>query len=464
MTHPPKSRTTAESSPRLLDATAAAAALQRGEFSAAELVEDCLAAIARDNPDLGAWTFVDVEGARIAAQAADRRRAAGAPLTPLDGLPAGIKANIAVAGWPHTAGLKFRADEFAAADAFAVARLRAAGVVLLGATNMDEGALGAEGMNPWYGVTHHPQRRGYSAGGSSSGSAAAIAAGHCTISLGTDTIGSVRIPAAFCGVTSLKPSSGLISLGGVVPVHLRFDQLGPIVRSARDLDLLLPQLAAHDPACPVSFPVKLAPPRSAGRSAAPTLGYAVGLNELAVGTEVVTAYNRGIAALRTLGAQLVPLDLRHWDLARLRRAILSLCEHQMWRVYRERIVERPDDFSDGLRAFIRYGGKLSTDELAAAERRIVAFTTEWQSKTQPFEAVIMPTVACSAFPHHERPPHNTADLTAIASATGAPAISLPLPVPAGALPAGLQLVGRPSADLRLCQLAVALQAEFGRGQ
>lgn len=464
MTHPPKSHTTAGSSPRLLDATAAAGALQRGEFSAAELVEDCLAAIARHNPDLGAWTFVDVEGARIAAQAADRRRTAGTPLGPLDGLPAGIKANIAVAGWPHTAGLKFRADEFAIADAFAVARLRAAGVVPLGATNMDEGALGAEGMNPWYGVTHHPQRRGYSAGGSSSGSAAAIAAGHCTISLGTDTIGSVRIPAAFCGVTSLKPSSGLISLGGVVPVHLRFDHLGPIVRSARDLDLLLPQLAGHDPACPVSFPVKLAPPHSPGRTAAPTLGYAVGLNELAVGAEVVTAYNRGIAALRALGAQLVPLDLRHWDLARLRRAILALCEHQMWRVHRQRIVERPDDFSDGLRAFIRYGGKLSNEDLVAAERRIVAFTTEWQSKTQPFEAVIMPTVACSAFPHHERHPHNTADLTAIASATGAPAISLPLPVPAGALPVGLQLIGRSSADLRLCQLAVALQAEFDQGR
>lgn len=449
----------APASPRLLDATDAAAALRRGEFTAAALLEDCLAALARDNPQLGAWTFVDAAGARAAARAADERRARGASLGPLDGLPAAIKANIAVAGWPHTAGLRFRAGEFAAADAFAVARLRAAGVVLLGVTNMDEGALGAEGMNPWYGTTQNPRRHGFCSGGSSSGSAAAIGAAHCTLALGSDTIGSVRIPAAFCGVAALKPSAGLVSLGGVVPVHRRFDHVGPIVRTARDLGLVTPALAGYDPACPVSFPLQLATPRAAG-SAPGSIGYAVGLNELAVTADVVTAYNRGIAALRAQGAQLVPVDLRRWDLARVRRAILALCEHEMWRVHRQRVLERPDDFSDGLRAFIRYGGKLSAEDLAGAEQRIASFVAEWTAATQPFEAVVMPTVACTAFPHGERHPHNTADLTAIASAVGAPAVSLPLPVPAGALPIGLQLVGRRGDDLQLCQLASALEAGF----
>jgi hypothetical protein len=188
----------------MLDATAAATSLRRGEFTATDLLEDCLAALARDNPALGAWTFIDAAGARAAALASDRRRATGAALGPLDGLPTGIKANVAVRGWPHTAGLRFRAAEFATADAFAVARLRAAGAVLVGATNMDEGALGAEGMNPWYGTTQNPHRAGHSSGGSSSGSAAAIAARHCTIALGSDTIGSVRIPAAFCGTAGAE--------------------------------------------------------------------------------------------------------------------------------------------------------------------------------------------------------------------------------------------------------------------
>ncbi|MCU0758213.1 MAG: amidase [Steroidobacteraceae bacterium] len=446
-------------SPREFDAADAAAALRRGEFSSLELVEDCLGALSRDNPALGAWTFVDAAGARAAARAADERRARGALRGALDGLPAAIKANLAVAGWPHTAGLRFRAADFAAEDAFAVARLRAAGVVLLGATNMDEGALGAEGMNPWYGVTHNPQRAGHSAGGSSSGSAAAIAARHCTLALGSDTIGSLRIPAAFCGTASLKPTSGLVSLSGVVPVHLRFDHVGPIVRTARDLSPLLQAIAGHDPACRVSFPVQLAPPRAAD-PARVTLGYAVGLGEFAVGPEVVAAYNRGISALRALGAQLVPVDLRRWDLARVRRAILALCEREMWRVHHQRVVDTPDDFSDGLRAFIRYGGRLSDEDLAAAEQRIAAFVGEWNSTTAPYEAIVMPTVACTAFPHGERHPHNTADLTAIASASGAPAASIPLPVPTGVLPVGLQLVGRAGHDLRLCQLAAAVEAQL----
>lgn len=452
---------TSPSSPRQLDATDAAAALRRGDFTARDLLEDCLAAVSRENPGLGAWTFVDAAGARAAARATDERLARGAALGPLDGLPCGIKANVAVAGWPHTAGLRFRAGEFASADAFAIARLRAAGVVLLGTTNMDEGALGAEGMNPWYGVTQNPQRRGHSSGGSSSGSAAAVAARHCPLSVGSDTIGSLRIPAAFCGDASLKPTAGLVSLGGVVPVHPRFDHLGPIVRSARDLAPMLQVMAGHDPACQVSFPVVLAARRPEG-VAGLSLGYAVGLGEHAVAPEVVAAYNRGITALRALGAQLVPVDLRRWDLARVRRAILALCELEMWRAHRQRVVERPDDFSDALRAFIRFGGKLSAEDIDGAERRIAAFATEWQAATRPFEAVVMPTVACTAFPHGERHPHNTADLTAIASATGAPAASLPLPVPAGVLPIGLQLVGAANGDLRLCQLAEALQAEFTR--
>lgn len=447
-------------SPRRLGASAAAAALQRGEFDAVELLEDCLAAIAHDNPTLGAWTFIDASAAHDAARASDQRRASASTRGPLDGLPCAIKANIAVAGWPHTAGLRFRAAEFAANDAFAVARLRAAGVVLLGLTNMDEGALGAEGLNPWYGNTQNPRRSGHSAGGSSSGSAAAVAARHCSFALGSDTIGSVRIPAAFCGIAALKPSPGLVSVGGVVPVHPRFDHVGPLVAESADLAPVLSAIAGYDATCAVSFPLQLTPPQP--RIAGQTLGYAVGLNELAVSPDVVNAYNRGISALRVLGLQLVPIDLRRWDLARLRRAILALCEREMWRTHRTRIVEHPADFSDGLRAFIRFGGQLGDDDLAAAERRIASFRTEWLAATAEFQAVAMPTVACTSFPHGERHPHNTADLTAIATAVGAPAASLPLPVGVDELPVGLQLVGRANDDLWICQLAVALEGALQR--
>ena len=436
-----------------LDATDLAAALAGRRLQSEALTSRYLDAIARD--DGGTFTFVDAEGAMAAARAADARLAVGESLGPLDGLPVALKSNIAVRDWPHTAGLRFRRDDHAMNDSFVVSRLRRAGAVPLGLTAMDEGALGAEGMNPWYGVTHNPLRRGYSAGGSSAGSGAAIAADLCALALGTDTIGSVRIPASFCGCVALKPSYGLLSVGDVVPVHLRFDHVGLLTRSVRDLALALPWLAAADPHCRVSVPMKLAAAHNSSEQV--RLGYAVGLDAFALEAPVLEAYNRAIAAARSLGAELTPVDLSRWDIPRMRRGILALCESQMWRVHGERSTTRPEDFSDGLRAFIRYGGKLTAGELAQAEARIAGFYADWMKVMAGLDAVMLPTTACRAFPHRERRPHNTADLTAIASATGLPAISLPIPcldsVEPMPLPAGLQLIGRAADDLNLIELA-----------
>jgi aspartyl-tRNA(Asn)/glutamyl-tRNA(Gln) amidotransferase subunit A len=438
------------------DLTALVAQLASRQLTCLELTRRYLTAIENINPQLGAYTYVVASEAESAARAADDRRARGRILGPLDGVPVAIKANIAVTGWPLTAGLKFRRDEIANHDAFLVAQLRAAGAVLLGLTNMDEGALGAEGANPWYLTTHNPLRNGYCAGGSSAGAAAALGANLCAMAIGTDTIGSLRIPAAFCGVTSLKPSYGIVSVGGVVPVHLRFDHAGPITASARDLGLVLPALLGRDPLCSVSID----PPRFdlAAARANKVIGYGVGFADVVIGDEVISAYNLGLAALRELGYTLVPLDFKRWDLPRLRRAVLTLCELEMWRAHRGRITDRPDDFSDGLRAFIRYGGRLTPDEVAAAEARIARFYQDWVEATANFAAVALPTTACVSFPHRERRPQNTADLTAIASATGQPALSLPLPHTAGALPAALQLLGRQGGDAALIELAAQLQA------
>lgn len=439
------------STPNQLSLTEAAMALARGECTSGALTEACLAAIARDNGRLNAFVFIDAAGALRAAQAADERRRRGAGLGELDGIPVAIKANVAVAGWPHSAGLRFRRETFADEDAHAVARLREAGAVLLGSTNMDEGALGATGANPWFGNTQHPAREGFSPGGSSSGSAVAVAAGLCSWALGTDTIGSIRIPAAFCGVSGLKPSTGLVSVRGVVPVHPRFDHLGPIVRAAGDLAPALRAMAGYDPRCSVSFPWTLQPPKAAG--AMRQLGFGVGLEREAIAPQVVNAYNHGIAAFRRLGVQLTPIDLRRWDLARVRRAILALCEHEMWRAHRERINEAPSDYSDPLRAFIRFGGRLAAEDLARSETRIANFRSDWLAQTAPLDAVILPATACTAYPFAERHPDNTAELTAIATAAGVPALSVPLPVDAGELPVGLQIIGRPGGDLDLLQLA-----------
>lgn len=435
------------------DATALVAALATGEVSSAQAVRDCLDAAGA--ADLGAFTHLDHSEALILAQQSDARRARGEAIGPLEGLPAAIKANIAVAGWPLTAGLRFRRDAVAPQDAFVVQRLRAAGAIPIGLTNMDEGALGAEGMNPWYGVIQNPARRGHSAGGSSGGSGAAVAAGLVPVALGTDTIGSVRIPASFCGCFGLKPSYGLVSVQDVVPVHLRFDHVGPIARSVRDLSLLLRAIAAHDPACKVSLSTPLQPADRSLRGA--RVGFAIGLEPFQVEDAVQAGFALAVDAARRAGADLVPVDLSRWDVPRLRRAILALCEVQMWRTHRERIAAHPDDFSDGLRAFIRYGGKLGSDEVQQAEARIAAFVAEWTRVMKNLDAVLLPTTACRAFPRGERRPQNTADLTALASASGQPAVAMPVWLRGEALPASVQLMGRHASDLQLLAFAAELQ-------
>jgi aspartyl-tRNA(Asn)/glutamyl-tRNA(Gln) amidotransferase subunit A len=438
------------------DATALLADLASGRTSAVALARECLDSIASST--LGAFSFVEPdESLRLAAES-DARRSAGRAAGPLEGLPVALKANMAVRHWPHTAGLRFRRDDLARDDAFIVRRLRAAGAVPIGLTAMDEGALGAEGTNPWYGTTHNPRRHGYSAGGSSSGAGAAVAAGLCAFALGTDTIGSVRIPASFCACVGLKPSYGLLSVGDVVPVHLRFDHVGPLTRSLRDLRWLLPALAGYDPGCPVSVPLTLdrsSPPLRGAR-----IGYLTGLEALRLEPAVAAAYGSAVDAARRRGADLIALDATRWDLPRLRRAVLALCEVQMWREYGARATARPEDFSDGLRAFIRYGGKLEREEIDQAETRIAAFYREWQTATAQLAACLTPTTACRAFAHGERRPQNTADLTAIASATGQPALSMPLALPGEVLPAGLQWIGQSGRDLALVSLAQELEAEL----
>lgn len=438
------------------DATALVAALAAGQATSVQLVGDCLAAI--DASDLGAFTHVDRVASLAQAQQSDLRRARGEVPGALEGLPVAIKANIAVDGWPLTAGLRFRRDAIAPHDAFVVQRLRAAGAIPIGLTNMDEGALGAEGLNPWYGVIRNPLRRGNSAGGSSGGSGVAVAAGLAAAALGTDTIGSVRIPASFCGCFGLKPSYGVVSVQDVVPVHLRFDHVGPLARSARDLSLLLRVVAGHDPACKVSLPTRL-PPAGRGLRGA-RIGYAIGLEPFQLEDAVQAGFALTVDAARRCGAELVPVDLARWDIPRLRRAILALCELQMWRTHSERIGAHPDDFSDGLRAFIRYGGKLGSDDIQQAEARIAGFHADWTRAVATLDAVLLPTTACRAFPQGERRPQNTADLTAIASATGQPAVALPVWLRGEDLPASAQLVGRHATDLQLLAFAEQLHEQL----
>jgi aspartyl-tRNA(Asn)/glutamyl-tRNA(Gln) amidotransferase subunit A len=437
----------------VIDATALAGQLAAGSKSSVELTTACLDDIERRNSTLRAFTFVDRAGALAQAAASDARRGHGELAGPADGLPIALKANLAVSGWPHTGGYGFLREVRATADAAVVARLRARGGVFLGMTNMDEGALGATSINPWFGTTVNPRSSGHAVGGSSGGSAAAVVAGQCAFALGTDTLGSVRIPAAWCGVAAFKPTFGVVSLQGVLPVHPRFDHLGVIAPSVRDLRLafecMLDDQIDHE----------LRPPRPVGAPA--RIGFARNLDLLQPDRLVLRAYQRALATLRALGHSLVPVDIETWSLAGARRALFALCEIELESRHRERVAREPESYSPALRAQLAFAARQTPADRERFEQRVAALRAHVFAALEGLDALATPTVPATAHPLGGAPADHAADLTSLANATGLPAVSVPLVEP-GALAAAVQLVGPAGRDFELIQLAIELDAGLER--
>jgi len=235
-------------------------AVQRGEMLAEEALEQCIARIELTDARINAFTDGSFERAQREAQAIDRRRAAGEPLPPLAGLPYAVKNLFDIEGMTTRAGSKVRNGEPPAArDAVLVERLRDAGAVLLGALNMDEFAYGFTTENSHHGPTRNPRDTTRVAGGSSGGSAAAVAAGQVPVTLGSDTNGSIRVPSSLCGVFGLKPTFGRLSRRGSFPFVASIDHLGPFARSVEDLAAVYDAMQGADPLDPGCHATRVQP-------------------------------------------------------------------------------------------------------------------------------------------------------------------------------------------------------------
>ena len=421
-----------------------------------DLLDLQCAAIARRNPILNAFvSMVDLDNAATAVESGSD--------SDLRGTSFAVKDNIDVRGLPSNAGLRALHARPASADAPVVASLRAAGLHCLGKLNMHPVALGTTNHNPDFGNALNPRRTTCTPGGSSGGSGAAVAAGLCGLALGTDTMGSVRIPAAHCGVVGFKPSAGVIPTNGVVPLSTLLDCVGLLARSAADV-------AAAFAVVSGSAVIDREPDASAGAHGAPRLhGTSAGgsgggdpirrfavpanLDALALEPEVRAAFDRGIDSLRQSGAQLVPLDLDAYPFTRLRRAGLVLCETELLTTLAEPLRERRDEIPADLLAMLDFGASRTGADVARLLAEVVRWGQWLERELVPFEGLLMPTTANVAFAMDEPVPHDHADFTAMANMSGGPAISLPLPVPAGCLPIGLQLTGRRGEDLRLLGIA-----------
>ena len=422
--------------------------LATGQLDPRELCEVHLDAIARIDAQLHA--FLDVRPAlvREQAQAAEHRRREG-PIGRLDGVPIAVKDNLDIAGLPTTAGLASRKGNIAQQDSHAVAKLRAAGAVLIGKTNLDEGALGAVTDNPHFGATHNPLRRGYTAGGSSGGSAAAVAAGLATAAIGSDTLGSIRIPASYCGVCALKPTHGEISARGLTPAARRLDAVGLIAREVGDLAVLLHVLAGYDADDPRSRRrrVALSPPD--WEPGALRAGLLPDLSAAGVEPAVIDVFNAALEKLQHELGDRITLDFSDWPWPKMRRAGLLLMEAEMLNTFAGDLAQA----SPAFRKMLDFAAKKSAADYVAADRTIDFAVLKARRVFARVDVLVMPTTPQGAFPLGERVPDSQADLTAFASLSGCPAVSIPMGTLPDGMPTGMQFVGAPGSDLRLLELA-----------
>lgn len=449
--------------PTDLTVTEASVALASGEITAAALTEAYLDRIDRFNPILNCYITVTANQARGQAAAADARRRAGGPLGPLDGIPIAIKDNIDVAGVPTSGGFGPRGNAPADRDAEVIRRLREEGAVFLGKLNMHAGALGATNDNFHHGKAHNPWRIGYTPGGSSGGSGSAVAGRLCAAALGTDTMGSVRLPAAYCGVCGLKASFGLVSGRGLEFLCAALDHIGPLARSVGDLGLMLQVMAGYDD----DFDDSVMPPDGWRATAAPAslAGLRVGLlrnfDAVDIAPAVKASVDAAIAALREAGAETVMLELADYEPTVVRRAGLLLSEAEAAVIHEAGIERRPEAYAEDFLAMLAYGRDLPAARFVKAELAVKRIGAAAKRLLREVDVIAAPTAAQTAFPFGEPPPANQADLTAMANFAGAPAVSLPCGLSPEGLPISLQLIAAPFAEARLLGIAATVEALLG---
>jgi aspartyl-tRNA(Asn)/glutamyl-tRNA(Gln) amidotransferase subunit A len=428
------------------------------QVSPVELTEQALAAIDAIDPELNAFQCVLMEQALAAARAAEAEITSGAYRGPLHGVPVAVKDLLAIRDTVTTAGSAILGDNATGYDAAAVERLRGAGAVIVGKTRLSEFAYSPGSNNAHYGPTRNPWNPEHDTGGSSSGSAAAVAAGLVYGALGTDTGGSIRIPAALCGLVGLKPTHGRCSLHGCVPLSWSLDHIGPLARTVPDAALLLAVLAGHDPRDARTRA------RTSWQATAPDLdsgvrGLRVGVlhddgSGRSLGTpEAMAAWRAGLDALEQAGARLIAVDLPQMEALRLLNGTILVLEaatyHQPW--LRSRLL----DYGPFPRRRILHAYAHAPLALAQAGQARTVLRRACDQIWERVDLLSTPSMPTTA-PLLGVPA--TITFTAPFNCLGWPAITVPVGFSPGMdLPLGLQLAGKPWDEMTVLRAARAVE-------
>ena len=452
-----------EIDPAALTISSAMTSLRAGEYSSLELTEVCLRQIEHLDPAINAFITPTIELAYQAALQADVLHSHH-PSNLIDlallGIPVALKDLFETTGIPTTAGSKFYADHIPGQDAQAVLKLKLAGAVIVGKTNTHEIALGVTGVNPHFGAVKNPRDTSRITGGSSSGSAAAVASGMCLAALGTDTGGSIRIPASLCGVVGLKPTYGRVSARGVIPLSWNLDHVGPLTRTVRDAAIMLQVLAGFDPHDPASADVPVDDylvHLEAGVKGC-RVALAVGEYIDASDSEVLAGVRSAVQVFKELGAQVENVELS-W-IADLAQANTRMTQADAATFHHQRLAEHPDWFGADVLQRLQAGALLTSSDYVLA-RRVQAegrrsfemFFTKYDLLLLPTTPIPAPPIAAIAALEAAR---QLTRFTAPFNLTGLPALSVPCGLVAG-LPFGLQILAPQWGEARVLQAGYAFK-------
>ena len=419
-------------------------AYETGALTPADVLSAYARRIDAFNPTLNAFLNVRLEPAAKEAEASSIRWREKRPLSPIDGIPFGAKANIAVKGLPWHGGIGAYDKRVSAEDAACIARLRAAGAIPLGILNMHEGALGATTDNEHFGRCTNPWGENLTPGGSSGGSGAAVAAGLCTFSLGTDTMGSVRIPSAYCGIAGLKPSFGAVPEAGLIELSPTLDHIGPHALRAEDLAPVFEVLSGTS--------LKGAPTEI-------RIGIARWGDAVEVEASIAEGFRRASDLIKSTGA-VKDIDISGFSFGALRRRGLLVSEVEGFAAHSDTLKKNPEGFSDTFRGLLLWGADQPIEKVDDAYSTLREAADQFDALFDDVDVIVAPTAPQGPFPFGAGIPANQADFTCIANFAGAPAVAIPA-TPDGAPPVSIQFIARNGADH--IALAAAKAFEKARG-
>jgi aspartyl-tRNA(Asn)/glutamyl-tRNA(Gln) amidotransferase subunit A len=445
-----------------LTITEAARALRAGEVTAAGLLRQVSDQADKLDPQLGVFITRFAEESMAAAEQADRELVAGIDRGPLHGIPLGIKDILATKGWTTTAqSLVHDPAWWQGQDAPVVARLRKVGAIIAGKTTTMEYAIGLPDPDKPFPVPRNPWDTATWTGGSSSGTGAGVAAGLFLGGLGTDTGGSIRIPAAYCGITGLKPTYGLVPRAGCLPLGFSLDHIGPMARSAADCALMLSVMADHDPRDPATR--RGTPGGYADALTGDLSGLRIGVERAIPATApwcdpaVLPALDAAAGELAAAGAEIVEVEIPVYRA--LADADLVIMAGEAFSFHRAAMTTRWADYGRYTRTFIAQGGLLTAADYVTAQRARRAACAALDEVLAPLDAIITPTTATGApaFDGLDMGSLMSSIFTGAFNSTGLPVLALPAGFTATGMPLSVQVIGHPLAEATLLAIGDALQ-------